>query len=317
MFKPRVDGAIARIAREQHALISRTQLSELKLSSKQIAGAVEAERLELVLANVFRLPGAPSTPEQEVAAAVLWGGPSAVASYRSAAALWEIDVPAGARPEITVPAEANPRTSTVVVHRVSLQPERRTRRGIRVTSPERTIIDLAGVLTARQLEIAFESARRARLLTVESTTAALARMGTKGRRGATALNALLKTLADEPAAESALEVLVARLLRATDLPKPQRQVEVAANGKRYRLDFAWPDHLVALECDGEKWHTDFERNRRRWSAITAATGYRFVFATWKRINDEPDQLVAEIRRRTGRRGEDRSPSASPAASAAG
>jgi len=313
MFKRRLDGEIARIARDQHALISRAQLGELKLTAKQIAGAVEAQQFEIALPNVFRLAGAPSTPAQKVAAAVLWGGTTAVASYRSAAALWKIDVPAAARPEITVIAEANPRSPKVIVHRVSAPPERRVREGIPVTAPERTIVDLAGVLGAAQLEIAFESARHQRLVTVESTSRALAELGPRGRRGAGNLGALLTALADEPPAESALEVKVARLLRDSDLPRPQRQVEIATNGKRYRLDFAWPEHLVALECDGEKWHTDFERDRKRWSAISSATGYRIIWATARRLRDEPAALLEEIRRRVGRRGED---VAFPAATAA-
>src|SRR5262249_14364021 len=160
------------------------------------------------------------------------------------------------------------------------------RSGIPVTSPERTIIDLAGVLTAQQLEIALESARHARLLTVEPTGRALARAGAKGRRGAGKLRALLKTLAAERPAEPALEVRGARVLRRAGLPKPERQVEVVANGKRFRRDFAWPAALIALECDGRRWH-DFERDRRRWSAIGAATGYRIVWATWARLRDEP------------------------------
>jgi very-short-patch-repair endonuclease len=293
MFKPRVDGEIARIAREQHALISRAQLDDLNLTAKQINGAVRAERFELVLPNVLRLAGAPRTTEQRVAAAVLWGGPGAVASYRSAAGLWEIDVPEGARPEISVPIESNPRCDDVVVHRVSSPPAQRKRRGIPTTTPERTIIDLAGVLTAPQLETAFESARHERLVTADSLARALHQLGTRGRRGSASLRSLLATLADDPPAESALEVRVERLLRASALPKPQRQVEVEVDARRYRLDFAWPELLVALECDGRRWH-DFEHDRRRWSAISSATGYRILWATWERVRDEPDRLIAEL-----------------------
>jgi very-short-patch-repair endonuclease len=139
------------------------------------------------------------------------------------------------------------------------------------------------------------------LLTVDSVHRALDEVGARGRRGSASLQTLLANLADEPAAESALEVRVARLLRETDLPTPRRQLDVIVNGRRYRLDFAWPEFLLALECDGKKWH-DFERDRRRWSAITAATGYRIVWATWARVSDEPERLIEEIRLRVSRRG---------------
>jgi hypothetical protein len=63
---------------------------------------------------------------------------------------------------------------------------------------------------------------------------------------------LLATLAHEPPCESTLEVLTARMLRAFGLPRPERQVSVEAFEAAYRLDFAWPDAHVALECDGRK-----------------------------------------------------------------
>jgi very-short-patch-repair endonuclease len=299
MFRPGIRARIAARAQDQHGLIAHRQLRELGLSAKQIRGSLASGHLEVELPLVYRIAGSPPTAEQRVAAAVLWGGSTANASFRSAATLWEIDVPEGVRPEISVLDTTNPRCADVIVHRVSVPPTRRLRLGIPVTSPERTIIDLAGVLTAPQLEIAFESARRARLVTVESASRELVRAGAKGRRGTARLGALLTTLAEQPAAESALEVLVARLLRDSDLPAPQRQVEVVVDGRRYRLDFAWPELLVALECDGRAWH-EFERDRRRWSRITAATGYRMVWATWARVHEEPERIIEEIRQLASR-----------------
>ena len=152
------------------------------------------------------------------------------------------------------------------------------------------------------MEIALESARRERLVTTASVARALSSAGARGRGGADPLQALLTALGTQPPCESALEVLTARLLRASDLPAPQRQVEVVAFGSAYRLDFAWPAEGVALECDGRKWHElDFERDRRRWSAITAQTGYRFVWATWQAVNDTPERIVAELRELCSRR----------------
>jgi very-short-patch-repair endonuclease len=93
-------------------------------------------------------------------------------------------------------------------------------------------------------------------------------------------------------------VTAARMLRTSGLPRPQRQVNVTAFGNDYRLDVAWPTERVALECDGRNWHeieADFERDRHRWSAITAATGYRIVWATWQRLRESPARIVAELR----------------------
>jgi very-short-patch-repair endonuclease len=199
-----------------------------------------------------------------------------------------------------VPLSIKKRCAEVIVHQTrSPLTQRRTRRGVPTTTPERTLIDLAGSLTPEQLEIAFETARRDRHVTTASVERALARIGARGRRGSEPMQQLLATLAPEPPCESALEVLTARMLRASGLPRPERQVSVTAFDADYRLDFAWPDEQVALECDGRKWHeieADFERDRQRWSAITAATGYRIVWATWQRVSASPDHIVAELRR---------------------
>ena len=294
-----VSRKIADIARGQHGLVTRGQLAEIRVSRHQIASWTDSGRLERVLNGVFRLGGAPASREQTLSAAVLWAGTAALVSHRSAGELWNFDGVKAPKPEITMPARSVKRSTEVTVHttRDRLK-ERRTRQGLPTTTPERTLIDLAGTLRVEQLEIALESARRGRLVTVASVERALARFGTRGRNGSDALQGLLTTLASEPPAESALEVITAAMLRSSDLPRPQRQVEVVAFAAKYRLDFAWPDRLVALECDGRRWHTiesDFERDRHRWSAITAATGYRIVWATWRRVKAEPAALVAQLR----------------------
>jgi very-short-patch-repair endonuclease len=292
-----VTANIARIARRQHGLITAEQLGEAGLSRKQVQRWINHGRLDRALPGVVSLAGSAATREQRFMAAVLWGGPHALASHRCAAELWGFDGLTAAKPEITLAKATGKRSSRVVVHHTRwLTHGRRIRRGVPTTTPERTLIDLAASLRADQLEIAFESARRERLLTAVSVERALERVETRGRDGSRGLRQLLATLAAELPAESALEVLTARLLRETDLPKPQRQVEVTASGSRYRLDFAWPDERVALECDGREWHEmQFEHDRSRWSAITAETGYRIVWSTKGRLQKEPALIVNQLR----------------------
>jgi hypothetical protein len=296
-----VSARIAALARRQHGVVSRDQLLDIGVSRRQIEGWTAGGRLDRLLPGVLRVAGAPATREQALSAALLWAGPHALVSHRSAGELWGYDGVKAPRPEITVPVASLKRSVLVAVHHTRApRSDRRTRRGLPTTTPERTLIDLAGMLRADQLEIAFESARRERLVTANSVGRSLERLGTQGRHGSEMLHGLLVALEHEPAAESALEMLTARLLRAPDLPSPQRQVEVVAFGAKYRLDFAWPHELVALECDGRKWHEiegDFERDRQRWSAIT---GQRRPEAGACRRSEpheyrQPERLVAELR----------------------
>jgi very-short-patch-repair endonuclease len=286
---------VAAVATRQHGVVSKQQLAELGFKPVRLRHWRETGRLEPLLPGVFRVAGAPVGTEQLLSAAVLWAGTDALVSHRSAGALWGFDDMNPAKPEITVPIAMSKRIPQVVVHRTrNALAERRTRHGLATTTPERTLIDLAGSLRPDELEIALESARRERLVTTASVERSLVRLGPRGRDGIASLQALLTALGDDAPSESALEVLTARLLRASDLAKPQRQVEVTAFGKRYLLDFAWPFARVALECDGKKWH-EFERDRRRWSSISSATGYRIIWATKQRVTREPEQLVAEVR----------------------
>src|SRR5947208_2895416 len=99
-----------------------------------------------------------------------------------------------------------------------------------------------------------------------------------GVDGATALRRLLDVLDGSVTCESVREVKLARLLRASHFPAPVRQHWVHTIGGRYRLDFAWPERRVALECDGRVFH-EFQRDRTRWRHLGAA-GWRVLPVTW-------------------------------------
>jgi|SRR6516225_6951787 very-short-patch-repair endonuclease len=90
--------------------------------------------------------------------------------------------------------------------------------------------------------------------------------------------------------ESLLEVKVARLLRRAGVPPPVRQYEIG----RYRVDFAWLDRQVVLECDGERYHTNFQRDRTKWSAIAEA-GYRVLVVTWSDVSHRGLEIERQVR----------------------
>ncbi len=224
-------------------------------------------------------------------------GPDACASFRSAGAVWNLDRVAAPVPEVSVPSGQHPRAPKLVVHRSkALCAHRVTERsGFRVTSPARTIVDLAAVLDQGALEIALESARRRRLVTVAAVRQELGAVAGRGRAGAPSLRQLLDNLQGEPATASVLEVRAARLLRDSGLPPPRRQYPVVLGGRHYRLDFAWPSQRVALETDGRAYHgdADFDRDRMRWSDF-ATGGWRLLIATWADVTRASDHLLHKL-----------------------
>src|SRR5579884_860681 len=80
--------AIARIAEQQHGLITRRQLHAAGVDEAAVRHRVASGRIVRVRQHVFRVPGAPATREQAILAAVLAFGPGAVVSHTTAAALW-------------------------------------------------------------------------------------------------------------------------------------------------------------------------------------------------------------------------------------
>jgi very-short-patch-repair endonuclease len=65
------------------------------------------------------------------------------------------------------------------------------------------------------------------------------------------------------------------------------------------VDFAWPEHRLALEYDGV-WHGEpgqFARDRERLNRLTAA-GWRVVFVTAADMR-RPELLMARLRAALG------------------
>ena len=57
-------------------------------------------------------------------------------------------------------------------------------------------------------------------------------------------------LTQQPAKESAIEALFAQQIEAKGLPKPEREFKGAVPGRKFRLDFAYPDRRICVEVQG-------------------------------------------------------------------
>ena len=132
------------------------------------------------------------------------------------------------------------------MHRVrALEPaEVTTCRGIPITSPQRTLLDLAAVVGPRELEQAVAEAQRRGLADSRRLLALGARYPT--RRGARALR-LLATGDERPAlTRSQAEERFLALIRAAELPSPE--VNIPLHG--FEVDFLWREHALVVEIDG-------------------------------------------------------------------
>jgi very-short-patch-repair endonuclease len=228
-------------------------------------------------------------------AAALWAGGGSVISHGTAGALWGIDGIRQRKTELWVPSPRNPKHDLIVVHRGTRidRADRTTIGALPVTTPIRTLIDLSARLEDDRLLSAMEAVFRASLGTPEQLAARLAALRSSGRPGAGRLQHLLEQRGDGRPLESRLEAKVWLLLSRSRLPRPARQHWVTTAGGRYRLDFAWPDRKLGLECDGWEAHgtrSAFGKDRARLSEMVS-TGWRVLLVTWEVSTRDPRRVL--------------------------
>ncbi len=300
--------AVSALAQRQHGTINRSQLLGASISDHAISRLVTDGVLERVAPGVFVVGGSPDTWHRRLAVELHRAGPLALVSHRAAAGLFALDRFRAGHLDIVSPSPAARTGTTVRLHRTCDLPsrDRTIIDGLAVTAPTRTLIDMGRYVSPTRLGSMIDDAVRRGLTSYEDLHArhtALARPGRDGIR--TVAEALADRPVGAPVPGSPFEVLVRRLLISAGLPEPVSQHPVACDGITYLLDLAWPRVLVAVECDGFRFHRTPEQlewdDRRRTEL--SRRGWLVHHVTWRQYRRDPDDLVAEVRsslrRRTG------------------
>ena len=282
---------LARLARRQRGLLTRTQALDAGLSPSAVKRRVASGTWHRLVAGVYALASSPLTWHQRVLAACL--SLNAVASHRTAAALFRLSGFSTGPIDVTG-RRAGPHSSPLAtVHRtVHLPPADITRvDGIPVTRPARTLVDLAGVVSPRALEEAVDDALCRRLVTLPRLDRRTAALLGKGRAGSTVLAEVLGTWrGDQPLPHEVAEARLMRRLVHAGLPPPTPQHEVYAptGGFVARLDLAWPEHRVGFELDGFRWHGSPRAHQR-----DLARHNRLKALAWTVLQATPADLAAD------------------------
>jgi Protein of unknown function (DUF559)/Transcriptional regulator, AbiEi antitoxin len=281
------DPVLAELGRRQHGVVSRAQLRALGLSRAEIDGRVRRKVLHRVHRGVYAVGHLGLTRNGHFMAAVLACGEGAALSHFSAAVLWGILE--GGGQDIHVTAEGDRRCRGVVVHQAPLQGERVRHLGIVVTTPARTIVDLADVVSRRRvLERAIDEADYLRL----DWKGAAPR---HGRRGYGLLSSVLA--AHEPGTTRTLSELEEIFLAFCDgwgIPRPE--VNVVIEG--YLCDFVWREQRVIVETDGSQAHGTHrarERDPIRDADLQIAD-WRVIRITSVRLYRQPEAVADQLRR---------------------
>lgn len=177
--------------------------------------------------------------------------------------------------------------------------------GLRVTTPARTVTDIA-MSTARDPSVVCaDAALHAEIVSRSELSHSLDNAA--GRRGVNRARAAIG-LVDEKS-ESVAETLSRLTFRDLGLPEPETQVDILnPRGARVaRVDFLWREFGVIGECDGFGKYFDgltpsetrhrlgLEKDR---DAELMALGYRVLHWRWRDL-EEPAVLAARIRKVLG------------------
>ncbi|TQC45923.1 hypothetical protein EEB14_29160 [Rhodococcus sp. WS4] len=317
-FKPEFQ----RVLDYQHGLVTARQLRGLGISTRQIQHLVESGQWSAVLRGVYAVTNGPLDRAMTLWAALLFGGPRAILSHRTAAEEWglmpvdpaepiHVTVPyglsaepqaptyrkAGSRSDRPVPREGDLLHPGVVVHRsrahahilVPTLPPR--------TSRADTVVDLA---------VAEPSAVEAQRVIVSATTSSdipvhelLRRIEQRPpRRYRTALTDALTFVSG--GVQSILEHRYAvDVETAHGLPPARRQSPVLVDGQTLYEDVDYSDSGVPLivRLDGLRYHSSQSvalRDRRRGNAAELAGKATLVYG-WEEVTRRSCDVAAEVR----------------------
>jgi very-short-patch-repair endonuclease len=284
----RADQVIVAVAARQKGVITIVQLLAAGFSHDAVAHRVKRGWLRRLHRGVY-LVGPLEVPLSRPMAAVLAAGRGALLSHHPAAVLWGQRQPRDEPMHVTVIAR-DVRIAELNVHRIAhLHRQDATRHhGIPVTSPARTLLDLATTVTQRDLARATEEAQVQRRVSTHSLNEQFRRYPT--HRGAAALRRAIRT--DPALTRSEAERRLLGLIRAARLPAPTTNAQLHG----YEVDFLWRDHNLVVEVDGYAFHSSrssFERDRRRDRDLQSHS-YRVIRFTWREITEEPEAVIAAL-----------------------
>jgi very-short-patch-repair endonuclease len=268
---------VAQRAARQWQIVDADDLHACGLSDRAISGRVQSGRLFPFHRGVYSVVPNPSL-EGCWLAAVKACGSGAVLSHYSAAALYGWVHWDGRAPEVTAP---KPRRHPHIRTHLSETIERAFVKGIPVTPPARTVVDVSSTLPFDQLRRAVnEGLNQRRIRPVD--------MVTSKHRGARRLREILATAAPT---RNEYEDIVLAVLK--DLPTP----EVNQPHAGYVPDFRWPEQRVTLEADSAQFHDHLlaRADDAQRQAFLEVNGETVLRTTWREITTRPDRLVARVR----------------------
>jgi very-short-patch-repair endonuclease len=294
--------ALRILTSRQHGVVSRRQLADLGFSRQAVAHAVRTRRLERLSQRVLRLTGTQETAEQVAMAAAL-DLPGGAVALQSACGMFRV---LGYTIEpVHVLTDRHPNRGGghlgLIHSTVRWQPSDITIvRGIPVTTPLRTLCDLAIRIRPDKLSLTCDRMLGQRLLRLDQLRG-LAPFLPEGSRNP-AVKALTRLIEARPPgyrpAESGLERRFEKIIADAGEAPFERQVNLGDDdGWIGRVDFVDRTNRIVVEVQSDLFHSglvDRARDRERIARLRRA-GWMVVEVWEDEIWNRPNQVVAKVR----------------------
>jgi very-short-patch-repair endonuclease len=286
------DHAASRIAATQKTLLTTEQLSACGLGDDAISYRVKAGRMHLEFRGVYSWGCGQLPPLARELAALLACGERSFISHRSAAFVWGMRKTPPAEVEVSVVGREAKSRAGIRVHRIRAIDKREVRReqGLWVSSPARTVLEVAAAGTGDELVEVIDAGLAARRFKPRDLHVVLER--NRPCRGAARL---AEVLGDETAmaiSRSRAEKALLRLIRDARLPVPETNVPFG----QLEADFVWRSERLIVELDSVTYHSGpgvFQRDREKDLVFRDAGFDVLRFTRWHVIH-EPAMVLARL-----------------------
>ncbi|MCV7193384.1 type IV toxin-antitoxin system AbiEi family antitoxin domain-containing protein [Mycolicibacterium brumae] len=165
-----------------------------------------------------------------------------------------------------------------------------------VTAPAWTAVEFARTLRRPRALAALDAALRSG--TCDRDELARAARLQAGRRGIVKVRELVVLARPEP--ESPMESVVRLMIIDAGIPDPTLQLEIIdRDGHTWRVDFAWPEAMIALEYDGFEAHStpdQIGRDRTKHEALTAM-GWEVIHIVARDVFEDPRPWIYRLHQR--------------------
>lgn len=290
------EGRLRALAAGQHGLVTRDQVLGIGVSDREIQWRISTGRVEQLPPGVYYLNATPATWRTDVLAGVMAAGADALASHGSAGVLWGFDAIYGRVVEVTVPYLESPEPSGVIVHRTRRRNHSSVVDRIRITSAEKTLLDLARHSPQPVLVKAVRSAVRDGITTVARLDQEVAVAGGRGVGGTRKFRRVIAAVSYDQSG-SVAEIDLKQIVESAPVPRPiqQLRVRLPSGGNAYP-DFAWSDRGRIVEVDGFETHRDpvsFQRDLERQNQLMNL-GWEIRRFTASDVRNDPERVLREL-----------------------